>query len=261
MSTVESADGTPIAYDSTGTGTPVILVGGSFSRRHHPTMTQLAEALSPHHTVYNYDRRGRGDSGDADTYTTQREVEDLAALAEAAGGEVNVFGLSAGGALALKAAAAGVSFARVVVYDPPFVVDETGPRPPEGFRAELEELAANDRRGDAVELFMTRAMGAPAEAVAGMRAAPFWGGLESLAHTLAYDTALLGDFSLPTEELSAVTAPVLVAHGDQTPPWLHAGARATAEALANGELQTLKGQGIEIDPVALAPELVAFYAK
>ncbi|MCE7079496.1 alpha/beta fold hydrolase [Streptomyces sp. ST2-7A] len=261
MNTVQSADGTPIAYDRSGSGEPVILVGGSFSQRLHPTMTQLAEALSAHFTVYNYDRRGRGDSGDADSYSAGKEIEDLAALVSEAGDGVNVFGLSAGGALALKAAAAGVPFSRVVVYDPPFVVDETGPRPPAGFGKTLADLTATERRGDAVELFMTRAMGAPAEAVAGMRMAPFWGGLESLAHTLSYDIELMGDFSLPTDELGTITTTVLVAHGDQTPPWLHSGARATAEALPNGRLRTLEGQGIEVDTAKLAPELTEFFTK
>ncbi|GGV44926.1 alpha/beta fold hydrolase [Streptomyces griseoflavus] len=260
MNTVQSADGTAIAYDRSGEGEPLVLVGGSFSERAHPTMTQLADELAPHFTVYNYDRRGRGDSADAPEYAVEREIEDLAAVIAEAGGSAKVFGLSAGGVLALKAAAAGVDITRVAVYDPPFAVDGTGPKPPAGFTEKLTELAASDRRGEAVEFFMTKGMGAPAEAVAGMRFAPFWAGLEALAHTLPYDTTITGDdFALPTEELSAVKVPVLVAHGGDADPWLHAGARATADAVPDARHRTLEGQGIAVEPSVLAPVLKEFF--
>ncbi|WP_331739298.1 alpha/beta hydrolase (plasmid) [Streptomyces sp. NBC_00637] len=259
MNTVQSADGTAIAYDRSGEGEPLVLVGGSFSERAHPTMTQLAAELAPHFTVYNYDRRGRGDSADAPEYAVEREIEDLAALIAEAGGSANVFGLSAGGVLALKAAASGLDITRLAVYDLPFVVDETGPKPPAGFTEKLAELAATDRRGDAVEFFMTEGMGAPAEAVAGMRFAPFWAGLEALAHTLPYDTTIMGDFSLPGEELASVKVPALVVHGGDADPWLHAGARAAADALPDSRHHTLAGQGIAVDPAVLAPQLRKFY--
>ncbi|WP_081239116.1 alpha/beta fold hydrolase [Streptomyces viridosporus] len=260
MNTVQSADGTAIAYDRSGEGEPLVLVGGSFSERAHPTMTQLAAELAPHFTVYNYDRRGRGDSADAPEYAVEREIEDLAALIAEAGGSAKVFGLSAGGALALKAAAAGVNITQVAVYDPPFAVDGTGPKPPAGFTEKLAELAATDRRGEAVEFFMTQGMGAPAEAVAGMRFAPVWEGLEALAHTLPYDTTITGDdFALPTEELSSVKVPVLVAHGGDADPWLHAGARAVADVVPDARHRTLEGQGIAVEPSVLAPVLREFF--
>ncbi|MFB7915471.1 alpha/beta fold hydrolase [Streptomyces sp. NPDC056061] len=260
MNTVQSADGTAIAYDRSGEGEPLILIGGSFSERAHPTMSQLAQELSAHFTVYNYDRRGRGDSGDAAEYAVEREIEDLAALVAEAGGSARVFGLSAGGALALRAVASGVEgITKVALYDPPFVVGEDGPRPPAGFTQQLKELTDADRRGDAVELFMTKGMGAPAEGVAQMRFAPFWQGLEALAHTLPYDTTILGDdLALPTG-LDAVKVPVFVVYGGNAAPWLHASARALADALPESSHHALPDQDIAVDPAALAPELKNFY--
>ncbi|MGW1296301.1 alpha/beta fold hydrolase [Streptomyces sp. NPDC002533] len=261
MNTVQSADGTTIAYDRSGQGEPIILVGGSFSQRAHPTMTQLAEELSTGFTVFNYDRRGRGDSGDADVYAVEREVEDLAALIAEAGGSARVFGLSVGGALALKAAADGLNISQIALYDPPYIVDASGPRPPAGFTEKLAELSASDRRGEAVELFMVEGMGGPAEAVAGMKLAPHWAGLENLAHTLPYDTTILGpDSELPADQLAAVKVPTLVVHGGDAAPWLHNTAKAVEEAIPGARRHSLTGQGIAFDPAVLAPVLKDFFA-
>ncbi|PRH80106.1 alpha/beta hydrolase, partial [Streptomyces solincola] len=207
-------------------------------------------------------RRGRGDSGDADVYAVEREIEDLAALIAEAGGSARVFGLSAGGALALKAAAAGVGITQVAVYDPPFAVDDTAPRPPAGFTDKLTELSATDRRSEAVEFFMVNGMGAPAEAVAGMKFAPFWAGLEALAHTLPYDVTILGeDFALPADELGAISAPVLVVHGGDADAWLQSSAKAVAETVPGASRHSLTGQGIAVDPAVLAPELKEFFTN
>ena len=260
MHTVQSADGTTIAYDRFGEGEPLILIGGSFSERAHPAMSQLAQELSPCFTVFNYDRRGRGDSGDAAEYAVEREAEDLAALVAEAGGSAKVFGLSAGGALALKAVVSGVEgITKVALYDPPFVVGEDGPHPPAGFTRQLRELTDAGRRGDAVELFMTKGMGAPAEGVAQMRFAPFWQGLEALAHTLPYDATILGDDLALPSGLDAVKVPTFVVHGGNAAPWLHASARALAEALPEARHHALPGQDIAVDPAVLAPELKSFY--
>src|SRR4051794_20516966 len=105
MRKVISADGTAIAYDRSGSGPVVILVGGGFADRRDPIFVGLAQALAPRFTVFNYDRRGRGDSGDTMPYAVQREIEDLKALIDEAGGNAMVFGGSSGGALALEAAA------------------------------------------------------------------------------------------------------------------------------------------------------------
>ena len=183
--TVRSRDGTPIAFDVTGTGPALVLVGGAFGFRRYKSWLQLVELLAPRFTVVNYDRRGRGDSGDAQAYAVEREIEDLAALVEAAGGSADVFGMSSGGVLALRAAAAGVPFRRAVVYQPPFTVDASGHRPPDDFEERLGELVAAGQRGATVGYFMREGMGAPHVLVGGLRLArPIWRNLEAVSHTL-----------------------------------------------------------------------------
>ena len=146
---VRSKDGTPIAYDSAGDGPAVILVGGAFSFRRYKSWLQLVELLAPRFRVWNYDRRGRGDSGDAPQYAVERELEDLDALVKEAGGSAHIFGMSSGGVLALRAAAAGVPIERAVVYQPPFSVDESGHLAPPDFETRLRELVA-ERQEDGV---------------------------------------------------------------------------------------------------------------
>ena len=190
--TVRSRDGTPIAYDTAGDGPAVILVGGAFSYRRYRSWVQLAELLAPRFTVIGYDRRGRGDSGDAPEYAVEREIEDLGALVEAAGGSAHVFGMSSGGVLALRAAATGVPIERAVVYQPPFSVDASGHLPPPDFEQRLDALVASGDRGATVRYFMREGMGAPRALVGALRLArPLWRNLEAVAHTLPYDYAVM----------------------------------------------------------------------
>ena len=175
MDTVASADGTTIAFDRYGDGPPVIMAAGAFNTR--STTDPLARALAPQFTVLNYDRRGRGNSGDTTPYAVDREIEDLAALITAAGGSAAVFGYSSGATLALKAAAAGLPIAKLVLYEPPFRTDDSHPGLPPGFPAKLAGLVAAGRRGDAVELYQTQAVGIPEAVVAQLRHAPFRPGL------------------------------------------------------------------------------------
>jgi pimeloyl-ACP methyl ester carboxylesterase len=257
---VVSSDGTTIAFDRSGEGPPVIVVGGAFIERSHPAVTGLAALLAPDFTVYNYDRRGRGDSGDTAPYAVEREVEDLQALIREAAGPAFVFGLSSGAALALEAAASGLAITKLAVYEPPFTVDDSRPPGPRDFAVQLTGLISAGRRGDAVEFFMTKGMGMPAEFVAPMRNAPMWPALEVLAHTLVYDTAVMGDNSLPAERMAAVTVPTQVMNGENSTPWLRHAARVTADALPHGRHHTLEGQDHVVDPAALAPALKEFFA-
>src|SRR6266508_2591155 len=251
MNTVISADGTAIAFDRFGDGPPVIMVVGAFNTR--STTEPLARALQEQVTVLNYDRRGRGDSGDTAPYAVGREIEDLAALIAAAGGAAAVFGYSSGAILALKAAATGLPITHLALYEPPFRADDSHPALPTGLAAQLAELVAADRPGDAVELYQTKAVGIPEDVVAQLRHAPFRPGLEAIAHTLAYDAEIIGDLSLPADLLASVTLPALVISGEQSPPFLRAAPRAAAAALPSGRLASLPRQTHDISPEATAP--------
>jgi dihydrofolate reductase/pimeloyl-ACP methyl ester carboxylesterase len=245
--TVNSKDGTRIAFDRVGEGPPVILVGGAFSERRYKGMLQLADLLASRFTVINYDRRGRGDSGDTAPYSVERELEDLGALIESAGGSASVWGMSSGAVLALRAAAAGLRIEKLALYQPPFTVDRTGHLPPEDLGPRLAELIAAGRRGQAVKYFITKGMGAPAVFVGLMRLAPpMWRRLKAVAHTLPYDYAIMGDTvngkPLAPEPWGSVAAPTLVIDGAKSPASLRSAADALAEVVPHARRRTLEGQ-------------------
>jgi pimeloyl-ACP methyl ester carboxylesterase len=262
MEQVHSRDGTAIAFDRSGEGPPIILVGGAIQHRAmDPTTTRLAALLAPRFTVTHYDRRGRGDSGDTEPYSVEREVEDLEALVEEAGGSALLYGMSSGGALALEAAAHGVAATKLALYEPPFMVGDDGARAPEDFATRLSELTASGRRGDAVELFLSEGPGVPADVIAQMRSEPIWPAMESVAHTLVYDTTIMDDQeSLLADRAPSITAPTLVLDGGASPQWMRNAAQTLADRLPNAQRRTLEGQTHQVAPEALAPVLVEFFA-
>ena len=249
MTTVTSADGTEIAYESAGRGTALVLVDGAMCYRAAGPMRPLAALLTGAFTVFTYDRRGRGESGDTQPYAAEREVEDLRAIVRAAGGRAALYAMSSGGALALATAAADPGVTGLVLYEPPFLGGD------KEYTARLGELLAAGRRGDAVELFMTT-VGVPAPVIAGMRSGPGWPTLEAIAPTLAYDDTLLSDGRVPGE--LPVAAPMLVVSGTASPAALQQAAQATAAAFPAAEHRSLAGQTHDVQPDALAPHLIDF---
>ncbi|HEX2315174.1 MAG TPA: alpha/beta hydrolase [Thermomonospora sp.] len=261
MPTVTSRDGTPIAYERLGEGPPVVHVGGAFNTR--ATGLPVAERLASRFTVYCYDRRGRGDSGDTQPYGVDREVEDLRAVVEEAGGAACAYGMSSGAALALEAAAQGVPLTRLALYEPPYTPSGDGEamRLTKEYATRLTTLLADRRESDAAELFL-RMVQVPAEAIEGMRGSPMWDGLAALAPTLAYDSAVMGDAEggcLPVERLATVTAPTLVVSGGASPGWMRRVAGEVAEAVRDGRHRVLEGQTHDVDPAVLAPVLAEFF--
>jgi alpha-beta hydrolase superfamily lysophospholipase len=257
MDMVTSRDGTDLAVDRLGEGPPVVLVcGGSTDRMAN---AGLAAELAAGHTVYNFDRRGRGDSGDTRPYAIEREIEDIAAVIRAAGGSANLYGTSSGAALAMHAAAAGLPVTRLAMWEPPYSV---GGRPdlPDDTASVYRELVEAGRRGDAVEYFMAKVVGLPAEFVAGARQAPWWAQQEALAHTLAYDATVMGDYTLPVEVAKAVAVPTLIVDGGASFGFMGETADALAELIGGARRATLDGQQHNVDPAVLAPVLARFFA-
>ncbi len=253
MLTVTSQDGTPIAYAKSGQGPAVILVVGAFNDR--LTGAGLAQALQDRYTVYTYDRRGRGESGDTAPYAVEREIEDLDALINVAGGSAYVFGYSSGAVLSLRAASHGLAIDKLVLYDPP----PTGPRA-RGLAAQLAELIAANRRGEAVELFQTDGVGIPRDMVIKMREAPFRPALERMAHTLVYEMTILSDAEMPPVVASTVHVPTLILIAEKNPELMHQAAQAYGQAVRDGRLQMLEGQTHDIVPDVVAPALTAFFS-
>jgi pimeloyl-ACP methyl ester carboxylesterase len=263
--TVTSTDGTRIAYDKQGSGPAVVLVDGAFGNRGFGA-NKLAEQLASDFTVYTYDRRGRNESGDTAPYAIEREVEDIAAIVDAAGGSASLYGISSGAALALEAAARlGGRVVRVAAYEPPYVVDDSRTPLAPDFRARVEAAVAEDRRGDVVKLFMREAVLAPRWMVALIRVSPAWPKLKAVAHTLPYDLTIMADgqtgAALDPARFARVTGPVLVADGGKSPDWMRNAARNLAEVLPNATHRTLPGQTHMVKPKVLAPVLKEFFTQ
>ncbi|GAC1353928.1 MAG: alpha/beta hydrolase [Ktedonobacteraceae bacterium] len=261
MKTVQSADGTTIAFDKRGKGPALILVGGALEQRAMDSETaQLAPRLSQHFTVFHYDRRGRGESTDTQPYAAQREIEDIEALITEAGGSAFVFGISSGAALAMEAAITlGDKVKKLAMYEAPYNSDEAARLAWKAYRKQLVEVLAQGRRGDALALFMLL-VGMPADHLDRVRQHPMWPMWEAVASTLAYDAAVLGeDASVPIERAASVAVPALVMDGSASSPFMHITATMLANALPNAEHRTLEGQTHEVEASALAPVLEEFF--
>jgi pimeloyl-ACP methyl ester carboxylesterase len=263
MDKVASRDGTPIAFDRLGDGPPIIVVCGAMCDR--ALMRPTAEELAKHFTVFNYDRRRRGDSGDTTPYAVEREIEDIGALVAEAGGTASVYGHSSGAGLVLHAAAHGLPIAKIVLHDPPYTPDgdDEARRISREYGENLKALLSEDRRGDAVELFMTL-VGMPQEMVEGMRHTPRWAGLEAMAPTLAYDSEVMGDIgregTIPVDQASRVRVPALVLTGGADYPWMTDVGRRLADAMPNGRHRVLERQEHTVPPEVLVPVLAEFFA-
>jgi Alpha/beta hydrolase family len=267
MSTVESRDGTSIAFDLSGRGPAVILVAPAFGTR--ADQASLAAALAPSFTACAYDRRGRGESGDTAPYAVEREIEDLEAVIDAVGGSAYVFGHPSGGVLALDAARVlPTKSTKLALYEPPFIIDASRPPMPADFASHLRELGAAGRRGNAVAYWRTQ-LGVPAEAIAHVRRSPTWPGLEALAPTPPYDATIMGDTQrgdpTPLTRWAAVTVPALVMDGTVTMgredlhTFMRHGADELAAVLPDAQRRTLEGQDHGPADAALFPALKDFF--
>lgn len=264
MDALSSPDGTRIAYDLQGTGLPLILVDGALTvHSSGGSGAELAKLLAPRLTVYGYDRRGRGESGDTLPYGIDREIDDIEALIDHAGGSAFLYGHSSGGPLAMLAAIRlGSKVGKIAMYEAPYNNDPGAQESWSQYLGELDKALSEGRRGDAVALFM-RFVGTPAERVDDMRRAPFWSGMEAVAPTLAYDHAeILGEqWSVPTGLAARVSVPALVMSGDAGLPFMPDAASVLSQAIPQGQLRILAGQTHAVSPAVLAPILTDFFTS
>ena len=258
---VHSKDGTVIAFDRLGHGWPVILVDGALCYRRMGETGQLAELLAHHFTVYTYDRRGRGDSGDTAPYAVEREVEDIAALLSEAGGEAFIWGISSGAVLAMEATNCLSGIKKLALYEAPFIVDDSR-RTTEDDWSRIGNAVVLDRRSDAIKLFL-KSVGVPDIFMAVMRLTPVWSKLKAVAHTLPYDGAIVRDNQkgkpLPATRWRSITVPALVLDGGKSPAWIRHANGSLATVLSNAQYCTLEGQTHMLKPKVHAPILVEFF--
>jgi pimeloyl-ACP methyl ester carboxylesterase len=256
--TVVSPDGTTIAFDRSGDGPPVVIVGAGPTDR--SANAPVAQLLADRFTVVNYDRRARGQSGDTQPFSVDREHDDLAAVIDAAGGSAMLYGSSGGAALALEAAARGLPVTKLALWEPPYYLDDEPRRPPADYGDQLAAAVAAGRPDQAVALFFTAAVGTPPEFVEQLRLSPYWPAMQQPAQALVYDAQLMGDFRVPADRLGKISLPTLVIDGGATPSISRAAAEV-ARLVPGARRRTLPGQPHNVDPAAIAPVLVEFLAE
>ncbi|THG33423.1 alpha/beta fold hydrolase [Naasia lichenicola] len=259
--TTTSADGTTIAYERTGSGPAIVLVDGAMCTRDFGPMRPVAAALSDAFTVYAYDRRGRGESGDTAPYAVQREIEDLLAMIAVTGGPSLVFGSSSGAALALEAAMAGAPISRLAVWEPPYVATGKAEAEPDHV-ANSTALVEAGRPGDAVTYFLTKMVGAPAFVGLIMKLnRRIWRKMQAVGHTIPYDARIMDGFVAPAERLAAIGQPTLVALGGRAKPNMRAAVLAVADAVPNAEFRELPGQMHNVATTAISPLLREWFLR
>jgi pimeloyl-ACP methyl ester carboxylesterase len=259
MSTVTSPDGTVIDYDRYGDGPGVIFIGGAASYRAiDEGTTRTAKLMAAEgFTTVDYDRRGRGRSGDTPPWALDREVEDVAALIAEVGGAAALCTNSSGADIALAAATARVGVTALVLYEPPFFAGRSFAEHITALRA----LLADGRNDEAMRYNLTSVIGLPADAVEGMARTPWWPAMVAAAPTLVYDHAATHEIAMDPDwrgRWAGVTVPTIVCSGDRTFPGMPEAADAVAAALPNASRRILPGQGHTPAPEAFVPVLVEF---
>jgi pimeloyl-ACP methyl ester carboxylesterase len=267
MNTVLSKDGTRIAYDVYGAGPAVVMVDGASATRAFGGSSELAQTLAQAgFTTYVFDRRRRGESGDRQPYAVAREIEDIEALIDEAGGKAYLYGISSGGALALEAAAVlGDKVNKLVVYEVPYMGVESSRVPaPEVFE-QTKQLVKDGKGGDAFVLYMGN-VGLPKEMLEGMRQAPFWPMIEAVGPSVVNDATIMfgRNFTPQKELLEKITIPVLALSGDVSLPgtdmtYMPKAAQAIASMVPHGMYRQLKGQSHDVNAEVITPVLSEFY--
>jgi pimeloyl-ACP methyl ester carboxylesterase len=258
MGTLISKDGTNIEYNKIGSGKPLILVDGAFYSKDFGPVTKLAPLLAKNYTVFTYDRRAKGESGDTKPYSVEKEIEDIAGLIDLAGGSAFLFGASSGAILALKAVASGLAVPKLALFEPPFVGNPGNKRPANAFDL-LSDMIAKGNKGEAAAFFLRKVVGVPALMVFLLRLNPDWKKMKANANSLPHELAVCGDFHIPANVISAVRCSTLVIDSIKSTTSLRDAAARVANALPDGLQKSLHGSSHDVAPEILAPELAGFF--
>jgi pimeloyl-ACP methyl ester carboxylesterase len=257
MNTVRSFDGTPIAYEQTGAGRPLVLIHGATADRSR--WLPVLPALSESYAVYTVDRRGRGGSGDGEPYSIEREFEDIAALVDSLDEPAHLLGHSFGALCALNAALLTRNLRSLILYEPP---PPGLPTLPAAITGRLQALLDAGDRDGLVAAFMLEVAKVPAEQLAVMRAAPSWAGRVAAAHTILREGRAIE--SLPPFDAAryrGIAAPVLLLLGGDSPALYRDSIEAIHSALPDSRLVILPGQqhiAINTAPDLFAREVLTF---
>lgn len=258
--TVTSADGTEIAFERTGSGSPLVLVYGNGDVLPFWDEGGVRSALADYHAVYAIERRGRGESGDAAEYDLEREAEDVAAVVEAIDEPVTLLGHSGGALYSLEATAKTDNLRAVILYEPPIqaggheleIAEEV---------AEIRDLVARGENERALESFYRDVAGLPPDELEAFRSAPIWPDMVEAAHALPRELRAIGEYEFEPARFADVTAPTLLLSGGESPAFYGDATNALAEALPYGRVVTLEGEGhmaVHTAPDRFVEEVRAF---
>ncbi|MCA1554519.1 MAG: alpha/beta hydrolase [Chloroflexi bacterium] len=241
MQTVQSSDGTRIAFERTGDGPPLVLVHGTSAD--HTRWAPVLPALNRHFSVYAMDRRGRGGSGDSKSYALEREFEDVAAVVDAIGEPVNLLGHSYGALCALEGARRTNNLRRLVLYEPPLPRAGVSVSAPEIVTRLEQMLAAGDREGVVVSMMRDVALVPPHELEL-LRSVPAWQARVAAAHTIPRE--LLSEdgtaYEFNTDHFRNFVTPTLLLMGSDSPAFLQDATRILHDVLPNNVLHVMPGQ-------------------
>ena len=259
MNTITSKDGTKIAYNKSGNGPAVILVDGAFCSKDFGPTPKLVPVLANYFSVISYDRRARGDSSDKQPYLVQREIEDIEALMNVAGGTAHLYGVSSGAVLSIQAVASGLPVKKMALFEPPYYTESRRHKPPLDAEQQLKKMIAEGRKKDAVKFYLRKVIGVPAIVPFILRLTSNWSKMIANANSLPYDVAVMGNFIIPNEMLASINIPTMVIASAKSPQSLLKPAQLVAKALPTCQHKILKGQIHNVPPKILVPVLVGFY--
>jgi pimeloyl-ACP methyl ester carboxylesterase len=249
METVTSGDGTRSAFQRSGSGPPLVLVHGSTAD--HARWASILPRLNREFTVLAMDRRGRGRSGDAASYSVELEYEDVATILRAAGRGASLLGHSFGALCAMEAALRVRDLRRMVLYEPSFPSGGTPLYPPD-MQARLRSILETRGPEDFLVAFFKEIVGTPDEQTHALRADPSWPARVAAAPTALREMAD-GDYAFEAARFRGLDTPTLLLVGENSPAELTSPSRALASALPDSRLVVLKGQGHVA--MTTAPEL------
>jgi len=264
MDKIISKDGTSIAFDRTGKGSALVLVDGAFCYRGYGVTPELVPLLSDFFTVYSYDRRGRGESSDIEPYSINNEVEDLKKIIEQTGEEPFICGFSSGAALLIQGIEKGIKVKKIALFEPPYVaVSPDDKVPPDDAEMKLTNFVRQGKRGEAVKYFLTNVMGMSGIAVFLFKqfGKSLWEKNESVANTLSYDVAVMGNYSVPKKITASINVPTIVIGGENSPRNLRKAVEAVAQSIPQSHIKLLKGQNHSVPMKMLAPCLIDFFGN
>lgn len=237
---VRAPDGVEIVGAACGAGPPLLLVYGAMMEQRG--WDRLLPYLNGGRTIVTYDRRGRGESGDSETYAVEREVDDLLAFAGALPRPFDVFAHSSGALLALQAAVRGLGARRLVLYEPPLAAVRE-PRLGVDLPGRIVALVEAGDRDAALDLFMREGMSVPASELPRLRESPRWADQMRYVRTGAYDVTVTRSYVLRREEVARISSKTLFLLGETSPAWMRRGVETFAVAVPGSRLEVLPGQG------------------